>query len=147
MQEIKEITERDSVLDKLLEIWEASVRATHHFLQEQDIVALRPVVKQALLQVEQLAVVWYEQQPAGFLGAEQHKVEMLFIDPARRGRGLGRQLMTYAIQQWQCNLVDVNEQNEQAVGFYQHVGFAIKSRSPFDEQGNPFPILHLELSE
>lgn len=41
--------------------------------------------------------------------------------------------------------MDVNEQNPQAVGFYKHMGFDTFKRSEFDEQGNPFPILHMKL--
>lgn len=41
--------------------------------------------------------------------------------------------------------VDVNEQNVQGVGFYTHKGFDIFKRSELDEQGNPFPILHMKL--
>ena len=39
------------------------------------------------------------------------------------------------------------EQNEQGVGFYQHLGFEVVGRSALDEQGNPFPILHLKHKE
>ncbi|ENH9207696.1 GNAT family N-acetyltransferase, partial [Vibrio vulnificus] len=41
--------------------------------------------------------------------------------------------------------VDVNEQNPQAVGFYEHMGFKVVSRSPLDDMGKPFPILHMTL--
>ncbi len=41
--------------------------------------------------------------------------------------------------------VDVNEQNEQALGFYQHLGFSVIGRSPLDGQGKPYPLLHMEL--
>ena len=40
--------------------------------------------------------------------------------------------------------VDVNEQNPQAVGFYNHMGFKVFKKSELDEQGNPFPILHMK---
>ena len=38
----------------------------------------------------------------------------------------------------------VNEQNPQARGFYEHMGFAVRERSELDEQGNPYPILFME---
>lgn len=145
LPEIEEPVDRLPLLQHLLKIWEHSVQATHDFLQEQDIIALRPVVEQALLQVERFAVVWYEGELAGFIGANQNKIELLFLNPEKRGQGLGRSLMQYAVAKWQCRQVDVNEQNGSAAGFYQHLGFVVKSRSSLDEQGNPFPILHLEL--
>lgn len=144
MLQIEEVTERQPLLSDLLQIWEASVQATHHFLQEPDIVALRPVVRQALLEVPQLAIICQGGALAGFVGAGGDKVEMLFLTPAQRGSGLGRALLQYALEQWHCDKVDVNEQNQAAAGFYRHMGFIVIGRSPLDEQGNPFPMLHLQ---
>ncbi len=54
-------------------------------------------------------------------------------------------LLQYAIEQLGVTKVDVNEQNPQAVGFYEHMGFKVVSRSPLDDMGKPFPILHMTL--
>lgn len=147
MLQIEEITEHQSLLSALLPLWEQSVRVTHHFLQESEILALRPIVQQALLAVPQLAVVWQAGELAGFVGADGDKVEMLFLHPAQRGKGMGRALLQYAVEQWHCTKLDVNEQNEAAAGFYRHMGFVAIGRSPLDGQGNPFPILHLALTD
>jgi putative acetyltransferase len=40
--------------------------------------------------------------------------------------------------------VDVNEQNEAALGFYEALGFSVVGRSPTDEAGRPFPVLHMK---
>jgi putative acetyltransferase len=39
--------------------------------------------------------------------------------------------------------VDVNEQNPAARGFYEALGFVVVGRSPLDDGGRPFPILHM----
>ena len=70
---------------------------------------------------------------------------MLFIDDHARGQGLGSVLLQYAITNMGATSVDVNEQNPLAVGFYQHKGFTVVSRSPLDDMGKPFPILHMKL--
>lgn len=137
---------RCAFLDVLLAVWERAVRSTHKFLQEEDILALRPVVREALLEIPRLAVYLEEGKPAGFLGAAGEKIEMLFLDVPAQGKGCGRALMEYAMANWHCIYVDVNEQNQQAAGFYQHMGFVVKHRSALDDQGNPFPILHLALA-
>lgn len=41
-------------------------------------------------------------------------------------------------------LCDVNEQNEQAIGFYIYKGFSVAGRSELDGTGKPYPILHLK---
>ena len=128
---------------EITDLWEASVRATHHFLPEAMIHQYRPLILNEYLHLVDL-YTWREGgQILGFLGLAGHKVEMLFIHPAARGQGIGRQLMNYAIQQHGVYEVDVNEQNEQAVGFYLRLGFEVINRSPLDAQGQPFPILHL----
>ena len=58
---------------------------------------------------------------------------------------VGKILLNYAIESLEIISVDVNEQNPQAVGFYQHMGFHVISRSPIDDMGKPFPILHMKL--
>lgn len=38
----------------------------------------------------------------------------------------------------------VNEQNPQAVGFYEHLGFVTYKRTVLDEEGNPYPLLYMK---
>ena len=38
----------------------------------------------------------------------------------------------------------VNEQNPQAVAFYEHLGFTICKRTDLDEEGNPYPLLYMK---
>ena len=81
----------------------------------------------------------------GFIGCDEQRIEMLFVSPESRGIGVGKALLDYAITERGTNEVDVNEQNPQAVGFYQHRGFVTAGRSELDGEGNPFPLLHLKL--
>ena len=57
------------------------------------------------------------------MGTENHRLEMLFLAPSERGKGLGRQLLEYGIRIYDIQEVTVNEQNPQAVGFYEYMGF------------------------
>ena len=79
----------------------------------------------------------------GFMGIEKQKIEMLFIHPTYRGHGIGKQFIAHAITLFNVSSVDVNEQNVQGLGFYKHMGFKVIDRSPTDESGNPFPIVHM----
>ncbi|WP_339279561.1 GNAT family N-acetyltransferase [Paenibacillus sp. FSL H3-0329] len=147
MDSIKIFTTRnEELLNRLLNIWESSVRHTHLFLTEQDIDALRPLVTQALEGISDLfAFTDDEEQLIGFIGVQNNKIEMLFVEPAVMGKGVGKALVAYVMQELDVHLVDVNEQNPQALGFYEHMGFQVFERSALDEQGNPFPILHMSL--
>ena len=131
----------------VIEIWESAVRATHNFLSEEDIVSIRPYVTMGLEQMPTVVTVRNEAgQLCAFMGIEGEKIEMLFVHAGSRGKGIGRQLINLAVQELGVKYVDVNEQNEQGVGFYQHMGFSILGRSETDDQGRPFPILHLRLN-
>lgn len=133
-----------SQFDRLVAIWESSVRATHHFLQESDIAALRPLLLNAYLPNLNVVIARDENGVIhGFLGVDENRIEMLFVDDASRGKGVGKYLLTYAIEHFGANEVDVNEQNPQGVGFYRHRGFEQVGRSELDGQGNAFPLLHM----
>ncbi len=132
---------------QLLNIWLRSVRATHHFLQESDIEALIPQLRDIYLPAVELWVaVDTENCPLGFIGLNENHVEMLFIEPDLRGKGIGRALLDHSRSSRSQMSVDVNEQNPDAVGFYLHYGFVQTARSPLDGEGRPFPLLHLSLA-
>lgn len=133
---------------EVVNVWEASVRATHHFLKEEDIEYFKPIILNDYLNAVELRCVKNNKKRIiGFLGVAEKNLEMLFIHPNYRGKGVGKILLDYAINNLSVTKVDVNEQNEQAIGFYQHYGFAIISRSELDSSGKPFPILHMELKK
>ena len=73
------------------------------------------------------------------MGIDGRKLEMLFLAPE------GRMLLEYGITEYGVKELTVNEQNPQAKGFYEHMGFRVRERSEIDEQGNPYPILFMEL--
>lgn len=131
---------------ELLEVWEASVRATHHFLAERDLLELRPLLLDQYFPAVDLTVVRANTGEAvGFCGVCKDNIEMLFVAPEHRGQGIGTMLALHAIAEKGATKVDVNEQNRQALGFYERLGFCVAGRSPLDGQGKPYPILHLVL--
>ena len=146
---IYEVQARTPLLIRnLLIIWESSVRATHLFLSDSEIKQIREYVPQALSGVTHLIIAEREQNvPIAFMGIEQSRLEMLFIAPSERGRGLGRQLLQHGIQSYDILELTVNEQNPQAVGFYEHLGFETYKRTDYDEEGMPYPLLYMRLAQ
>ncbi|SDF97436.1 putative acetyltransferase [Fontibacillus panacisegetis] len=142
----KVVVRENGLFQELLVIWETSVRATHFFLTEEDIPKLRTQVKAALAVIDTLIVAKDDSyKPIAFMGIQDGKLEMLFISSENRGDGVGKTLISYGIKEYHVESLDVNEQNPQALGFYEHMGFEVYERSEFDEQGNHFPILHMRL--
>jgi len=140
-----EIAEKADHL-KLIEIWEASVRATHDFLAEDDLQELKPLILEQYFDAVELRCAKNGHgEILGFCGVHDGNIEMLFIAPDARGKGIGALLAAYAINSQGATKVDVNEQNGQALGFYQHIGFSVTGRSPVDGQGKPYPLLHMAL--
>ena len=133
------------LIEALVEVWRHSVETTHTFLSEGDIHGLAPLVKEGLEQITVLVVTGEAGTPAGFMGIADGKIEMLFLSPDYAGQGNGRRLVEEAIRIYGVRYVDVNEQNPNARGFYEHMGFEVVERLPLDEQGNPFPILKMQL--
>ena len=146
---IEEVQERTPELTgQLLEVWEASVKATHLFLSDGEIERIKAYVPQALHAVEHLVIAAGETgRPAAFMGAEAGSLEMLFLAPEARGKGLGKRLLQYGIEHFAAERVTVNEQNPQARGFYEHMGFCVYKRTPLDEQGGPYPLLYMRRRE
>lgn len=129
---------------RLAEIWESAVLHTHDFLKKEDFL----YYKEQLPSYFPHVTLWgFEQEGylAGFIGIAGDNIEMLFVDNNHRGKGIGKQLILYAINELHVAKVNVNEQNTQAVDFYAHLGFRVVGKSETDNEGKPYPILHLQL--
>lgn len=146
MADLRIVSDRTpELVGRLVGVWERSVRATHAFLSEGEIAEIKPFVPQALAGVEALVVAERGGDPVGFMGVQDGRLEMLFLDPAVRGQGLGRRLLERGIEHLGVTELTVNEQNPQAVGFYEHLGFKTYRRTELDEEGRPYPLLYMRL--
>lgn len=134
-----------SLTEPLIRLWEASVRATHDFLAEEDCLFYQSFLPVAFTEVDIFYAAAPDDTPAGFIGIAGDKIEMLFLHPSAQGKGLGKRLMDFAIHGRKARRVDVNEQNTRAVGFYYKLGFELIGRDAEDGYGKPYPILHLRL--
>lgn len=131
---------------ELVSLWAASVQATHYFLAISDFEFYKQLLEGGLLQQVTLTCARNAQGViAGFSGCSGNELEMLFIDPLQRGKGIGKMLLQHAVDVLQISKVSVNEANTQALDFYLHCGFRVQSRSETDGMGKPYPLLHLSL--
>ncbi|WP_226082487.1 GNAT family N-acetyltransferase [Mycetocola spongiae] len=128
---------------ELVPLWRAAVEATHAFLTPADIAGYEGRLLRDYFPQVTLAVAQRGEQILGFSGTHAGNLEMLFIDPAWHGRGVGSALLAEARGRFPALTVDVNEENPAAVGFYLARGFIRIGRSATDGEGRPFPLLHL----
>jgi len=140
-------TPQKNEYSNLLEVWESSVKATHHFLRPGDIEVFKRIIKEEEVfgHVNLICARDSNKTILGFLGTSDNNIEMLFISPNSIGQGIGKLLLRHAIDQLKITKVDVNEQNHQALKFYEHFGFKTIARSEIDGTGRPYPILHMQL--
>lgn len=144
---IVEVKDRNqSLINQLLEVWESSVKATHLFLSNNEIENIKKYVPQALKEIQYL-IIAENKIPIAFMGIENQKLEMLFITNEERGKGLGKKLVNYGIENYNIKELTVNEQNPKAKEFYERMGFKSYKISKFDEQGKPYPILYMRLEK
>lgn len=133
---------------QLIQVWEGAVRATHDFLPDWYIARLKTLLlTQYLDNVTLLCTRDEDLNITGFAGVSKTRLEMLFIDPGHRGKGLGKQLLTHCVERFKIRELDVNEQNLQAQGFYRRQGFEVISRTELDGLGQPYPMLRMKLRQ
>ena len=144
---ILELDQRDPYLQLIVQLWEANVKVTHTFLTKEEIQNIKQYVPQAVEHEPHLCIALSEKgELLGFIGVADQRLEMLFIQVNARGQGIGKQLLRYAIKNFDVKELTVNEQNPQAIGFYEHLGFVTYKRTELDEEGQPYPLLYMKLA-
>ncbi|MFM0742072.1 acetyltransferase [Paraburkholderia xenovorans] len=130
--------------ERAIEIWRNAVDATHNFLSREDRQAIDKMVCDFLPKVPLRFAVDANDNPLALMFIDNGHLEALFVDPACRGKGIGAALVREGLSLHPKMTTDVNEQNAQAVGFYEKMGFRRTGRSSLDGQGRPYPIIHLQ---
>lgn len=129
--------------ERVVDIWRRSVNATHDFLTPQDRQAIEAEVVGFLPAAALDLALDASGRPQAFMLLDGSHIEALFVDPDARGAGVGRALVEEALRRHPHLTTDVNEQNAQAVGFYERMGFERTGRSDRDGQGRAYPLIHL----
>jgi putative acetyltransferase len=132
-------TAGEADLDALTDVWERAARSSHAFMDVDDLVAMRPFMRDAYLPSMD---VWLAEQggaPIAFVGAHGAHVELLYVDPPFHGLGLGTRLLGHV----RATSVEVYADNTTGVGFYRSQGFVESRRRTTDAEGRPYPMVVL----
>lgn len=132
---------------KIMEIWEASVKATHDFLKQEDFELFKNLIPNEFLPQLNVFVMEDEGIIPAFFAVSDDNLEMLFVDAESRGKGFGKFAVDYIINILKIYKVDVNKQNTEAVDFYLKQGYQRIGYSETDGMGKPYPLLYLEYSK
>lgn len=141
---ITEASDKDYPI--LVRIWESAVLATHDFLSEEDFLFYK---SQLPFYFQHVSLYVFKDESLtikGFLGVSEDNIEMLFVENESRGMGIGKKLFNFAIDSLSLRKVDVNEQNTQALRFYEQRGFIKTGYTDCDSEGKNYPVISLELS-
>lgn len=130
---------------KIMKIWESAVKATHDFLAEEDFNHFKEVIPRDYLPNLEVYLITENECAKGFASVAEGNLEMLFIHDEARGKGLGKMLYQFMKDKTGLTKVDVNEQNPQAIGFYEKMGFKQVGRSEKDGSGKDYPIIYMSL--
>ena len=134
---------RQDESEKLVSVWCRSVDATHHFLSPDYRIELEELVRSFLPEAPLWVAVTEQDEPVAFMLLTGDHMDALFVDPDVRGCGVGKMLVEHALTLTPELTTNVNEQNEQAVGFYKKMGFRVTGRAEVDDLGRPYPLLNL----
>ena len=129
--------------NRMVEIWRSAVDATHDFVTAEDLAAIDIQVREFLPHSAMWLAIDADGSPVAFMGLTDANMDALFVHADARGQGVGRALVSFALEMHPVLTTQVNEQNGQAVGFYERTGFATFARVETDEDGRPYPLLHM----
>lgn len=129
----------------MVDVWERSARATHHFVSNEDMDYFKPLVQSIDFSSFPVYCLVAHDKVFGFIGVADGSIETLFLDPAVIKKGFGTKLMRFALDELKADKVDVNEQNHDAVRFYSKFGFTVYDRTEKDPEGKNYPILKMRL--
>ncbi|MEM9497272.1 MAG: acetyltransferase [Pseudomonadota bacterium] len=130
-------------LPRVMDIWRGAVDATHGFLSAHDRRAIEAEVSELFPQLKLDLAVDQGDTPQGFMYLHAGHLEALFVDPHEQRKGIGRSLVGRALADNPKLTVDVNEQNEMGLKFYETMGFERIGRSSCDGQSRPYALIHL----
>ena len=132
-------------LKKLSRIWIDASLLAHPFIGEQRLLEQRALIEDHYLPNAETWVACMGDHACGFISLLDTFVGGIFVSPDRRGLGIGRQLISHALDLKGELELEVYTDNRQAMTFYTRLGFQELSRRRLDDEGYAFENARLRL--
>ncbi|NUS69444.1 MAG: GNAT family N-acetyltransferase, partial [Ensifer adhaerens] len=124
---------RPADLEELSAIWfEASITA-HAFVGEARLREQRLLIETVYLPKAETWVAIRGGEPAGFVSLLDDFIGGLFVSPRHQGAGIGRLLVSHALQLKGQLRLEVYTANTQANAYYENLGFEDQTRRSEDD--------------
>ncbi|WP_426123288.1 GNAT family N-acetyltransferase [Pararhizobium sp. PWRC1-1] len=130
---------------KLSGIWLDASLLAHPFIGASRLIEQRQLIEEKYLPNAETWVACHMGEPVGFISLMDTFIGGIFVAPDQQGRGIGRTLITHAVDRKGALSLEVYTENEQAMRFYTAFGFVEVSRRANDDEGFPFQNAHLRL--
>ncbi|GGX55078.1 acetyltransferase [Tateyamaria omphalii] len=132
-------------LKKLSNIWFDASSLAHAFVGHERLLEQRYLIETQYLPNAETWVAIQDEVPVGFISLLDTFVGGLFVAPHCQGTGIGRRLITHALDLKGALSLEVYTENVQALDFYNALGFKELSRRAVDDDGLPFENAQMEL--
>ena len=129
---------------QLSSIWHEASSQAHAFLGEERLRQQMTLIETTYLPKAETWVACLDETPVGFIVLIDTFIGGLFVSPAHRGTGIGAALLAHAFRLKGDLSLTVYGQNKEAHRFYRRHGFHDVSYHPGDDDGLPFPIIHMK---
>lgn len=137
--------EPEGDLKKLSRIWLDASLLAHPFIGERRLLEQQALIEDQYLPNAETWVACLNGQACGFISLLDSFVGGIFVSPDCQGLGIGRQLVSHALDLKSVIELEVYIDNRQAVAFYEKLGFQELSRRSRDDEGYAFENARLRL--
>ena len=84
--------------------------------------------------------VYDEGAVKGVIQIENQEIKKLFVEPGLQGKGIGTELLTFAIENHNANTLWALEKNTRAIRFYERHGFRITADRKLEEDTTEYLV-------
>jgi len=143
---IRRMNNISSEINAVMDIWLESTIAAHDFIPEDYWRKNYDVVKEIYIPQSETYVYIEESIILGFISViNEEFIGAIFVNKAHQGEGIGRKLVDFVKPIYKVLSLAVYKENQNAVRFYENMGFICISEQPNEDTNEPEYIMSIKL--